>query len=375
MAITGISSYDGKQIIAAGAQSAISAGIASNLEYKDGYGTVITTYPGDGQYYSGGFIVGSIEGDKGISVSPNAVGFYNSTGDVAQITSGKIAKWDSLSADKQDKLTFGYTDNQISQINGSAIYSQGGGGGVVTATGGTTAYVQTINGKNISATNAGSALSATSAYNLTNTAIKVASATSASTAYTLGNTAIKVASATSANYALAAPQTQSDWSVTATGNVAYIKNKPSIWTPTVYHYDNATTLTAGSGQQIGSEGIYVKFNPGNFLTSYTINSCRMIAERMTDTIWDVLLSIRLTDVIGTQWTQKSNAIVVNGGHMANGPVLFNCYSTWAGTPWCQFGMDLNWETAMYCINREIRNSSTADNNSLFINVEMEIHKA
>lgn len=351
MAITGISSYDGKQIIAAGAQSATKA-------YQDSNGDVITS---------------KYQTTAGMSN-------YATT---ASVTG------------KQDKLTFGYTDDQISQINGSAIYSQGGGGGgVVTATGGTTAYVQTINNKNISATNAGSALSATNAYNLTNTAIKVASATSASTAYTLGNTAIKVASAgsastaytlgntaikvasaTSANYALAAPQTQSDWNVTATGNAAYIKNKPSLWTPTIYHYENATTLTTGSGQQIGSEGIYVKFNPGNFLTNYTIDACRMIAEHWNTNIWLVRLSICIKDVIATQWSYNANALTVSGGHISNGPALFNCFSEWTGSPWCQLAVYSNWDTDMKCINRDIRNSSTADNHKLFINLEMEIQKA
>lgn len=176
MAITGISSYDGKQIIAAGAQSATKA-------YQDSNGGVITS---------------KYQTTAGMSN-------YATT---ASITG------------KQDVLTFGYTNDQISQINGSGIYSQGGGGGVVTATGGTTAYVQTINGKNISATNAGSALSATNAYNLTNTAIKVASATSASTAYTLGNTAIKVASATSATKANTATYASNGVSLTNIYNSA-----------------------------------------------------------------------------------------------------------------------------------------------------------
>jgi hypothetical protein len=166
MAITGISSYDGKQIIAAGAQSATKA-------YQDSNGGVITSK-------------------------------YQTTADMSNYqTIAGMSNYATTASvtGKQDALTFGYIDDQISQINGSGIYSQGGGGGVVTATGGDGTYVQTINGKNISATNAGSALSATNAYNLTNTAIKVASATSASTAYTLGNTAIKVASATSATNA------------------------------------------------------------------------------------------------------------------------------------------------------------------------------
>ena len=209
MAITGIDTLDGKQIIAAGASSAVKAA-------QDGNGNIITA---------------TYQTTAGMSD-------YATT---ASVTG------------KQDALTFGYTDNQISQINGSAIYSQGGGGGggytgnaqqaldevysssgtwntvtakldaasqIVTATGGTTTYVQTVNGKNISATNAGSALSATNAYNLTNTAIKVASATSASTAYTLGNTAIKVASATSATNANTATYASNGVSLTNIYNSA-----------------------------------------------------------------------------------------------------------------------------------------------------------
>ena len=168
---------------------------------------------------------------------------------------------------------------------------------------------------------------------------------------------------------------QSDWSVTNTSSLAYIKNKPTIWGPTVYHYENSTTLTTGSGQQIGSTGTYIKFNPGNFLTSYTINSCRMIAEHIDTGVWYVILSIRLSDVIGSQWSWNANAITITSGHMANGPALFNCFSTWSGSPWCQIATDTTWETNMYCINRDIRNSSTADNNSLFINVEMVIHNS
>jgi hypothetical protein len=217
MAITGISSYDGKQIIAAGAQSATKA-------YQDSNGDVITS-----KYQT----------------TANMSNYQTTAGMSDYATVASVTG-------KQDALTFGYTDSQISQINGSAIYSQGGGGGgytgnvqqaldevysssatwntvtnkldaasqVVTATGGTTSYIQTINGKNISASNAGSALSATNAYNLTNTAIKVASATSASTAYTLGNTAIKVASATSATNANTATYASNGVSLTNIYNSA-----------------------------------------------------------------------------------------------------------------------------------------------------------
>jgi hypothetical protein len=217
MAITGISAIGNQQIIAAGAQSATKA-------YQDSNGGVITS-----KYQT----------------TANMSNYQTIAGMSEYATTASVTG-------KQDTLTFGYTDNQISQINGSAIYSQGGGGGgytgnvqqaldevygssatwntvtnkldaasqVVTATGGTTTYVQTINGKNISATNAGSALSATNAYNLTNTAIKVASATSASTAYYLTNTAIKVASATSATNANTATYASNGVSLTDIYNSA-----------------------------------------------------------------------------------------------------------------------------------------------------------
>lgn len=303
MAITGISSYDGKQIIAAGAQSAISAGIASNLVWTAGTSANAGFFNGN-QYASGGFYVESKDGTKDVEICPDYIQFSNSTytpvtSQAIQITSGKVTAWDSLSTNKQDKLTFNYDGNsQITGINSSAI--AGGGGSfpasaaeacgvvtansanwnstkttvntysgnwndtrntvgtnsanwgaaaVVTATGGTTAYVQTINGKNISATSsyhatwtdsATYALNATNADNLTNTAIKVASATSASTAYTLGNTAIKVASATSATNANTATYASNGVSLTNIYNSAR-----SGYAASAYLAANVTGNTAG----------------------------------------------------------------------------------------------------------------------------------
>lgn len=251
MAITGISAIGNQQIIAAGAQSATKA-------YQDSNGGVITSK------YQTTANMSNYQTTAGMSNYQTTAGMSN-----YQTTAGmsNYATTASVTG-KQDALTFGYTDNQISQINGSAIYSQGGGGGgytgnvqqaldevysssatwntvsdkldaasqVVTATGGTTTYVQTINGKNISATNAGSALSATNAYNLTNTAIKVASATSATTAYYLTNTAIKVASATSATNANTATYASNGVSLTDIYNSArsgyaasaYIRDKQIV---------------------------------------------------------------------------------------------------------------------------------------------------
>lgn len=104
----------------------------------------------------------------------------------------------------------------ISTASGS--WTGGGSSGPVTSTGGTTTYIQTINNLNISASNAGSAVSATKAYNATN-------------AYNLTNTAIKVASATSANYALA-----------VSNGVTSTTARSIIYTASLPGSPNATTL-------------------------------------------------------------------------------------------------------------------------------------
>lgn len=198
MAITGIDTLDGKQIIAAGASSATNAYKAElttgGNSLQGLYDTVSTS---SGTWGAGGSFPASADEACGV-VTANSAN-WNSTKTTVNTYSGL------------------WNDTRNTVGTNSANW---GAAAVVTATGGTTAYVQTINGKNISATNAGSALSATNAYNLTNTAIKVASATSASTAYTLGNTAIKVASATSATNANTATYASNGVSLTNIYNSA-----------------------------------------------------------------------------------------------------------------------------------------------------------
>ena len=161
----------------------------------------------------------------------------------------------------------------------------GGGAGVVTATGGTTTYLQTINGLDISATNAGSAVSATNAYNLTNTAIKVASAGSASTAYTLGNTAIKVASATSANAALAAN------TATYASNGVTLTN---IYNSATSGYKAYTATTGTSGfvhyyqggmsnwwNSTASNPLCIKIITANFCTAGSVTDAHLFLKQLS----------------------------------------------------------------------------------------------
>lgn len=330
MAITGISSYDGKQIIAAGAQSAIKA-------YQDSNGDVITS-----KYQT----------------TANMSNYQTTAGMSDYATTASVTG-------KQDTLTFGYTDDQISQINGSGIYSQGGGGGgggVVTATGGTTDYVQTINGKNISATNAGSALSATDAYNLTNTAIKVASAGSASTAYTLGNTAIKVASATSATNANTA---------TWASNGVLLTN---IYNSAGSGYRAFTALTGTSGyvhyyqggmpnwwNSTANNPLCIKINTANFCTAGFVSDAHLFLKQLfgPESAYTATMNIAGFKT-NAQWTTKEIATFGGGVRdetntvnpqyvMWNGNIVFNAqHGGWnqsitgifLGGTWTSTGQDL-----------------------------------
>jgi len=272
MAITGISSYDGKQIIAAGAQSAIKA-------YQDSNGDVITS---------------KYQTTAGMSD-------YATT---ASVTG------------KQDTLTFGYTDDQISQINGSGIYSQGGGGGgVVTATGGTTDYVQTINGKNISATNAGSALSATDAYNLTNTAIKVASAGSASTAYYATNAYNGVSLINIYNSAVSGYR-----AFTAlTGTSGYT------------HYSQSNN--AGWWSSTANNPMHVVINTANWSSGGTVSDAHLFLtqKNANESAFHITLRIGGDWKLKGSWTQYTFATLGGSTYFCDNGVQMQ-YIEWSNSP-------------------------------------------
>lgn len=366
MAITGIDTLDGKQIIAAGASSAIKAA-------QDGNGNIITAT------------------------------YQTTTGMSDYATTASVTG-------KQDALTFGYTDNQISQINGSAIYSQGGGGGgytgnvqqaldtvysssgtwdtvtakldaasqVVTATGGTTTYVQTVNGKNISATNAGSALSATDAYNLTNTAIKVDSATSANAAlaantatYASNNVALtSIYNSGRSGYAASAYINSNvtgkitNWnaatSAVTANSASWAYPSISLWSD----YDVGTAFF-GTGINIG-DNVNIKFKPGNFMTYYTTGTYRVASMKLAPGQYSVTASLKFNNITASQWTEKSNIFTVTNGHIVSGPHCFNCFPEWGNEPWIQLVTESNFTTALNSINRNIRNSTSTDNTNLII---------
>ena len=177
MAITGISSIDNKQIIAAGALSAISANqalVTSGGDSLQGlYDTVSTnsgSWTGGGSYPSNitadsiHLSAEVIPGDSDLAtveISPYGIGISHPINGYGTVDATTIQNWDSTYetvntnsatwndvTSKQDKLTFSYTTaNEISAINSSAI--AGGGGGSVTSPLGTIS----VDGSNIEATN------------------------------------------------------------------------------------------------------------------------------------------------------------------------------------------------------------------------------
>ena len=356
MAITGISSYDGKQIIAAGAQSATKA-------YQDSNGDVITstyqTTAGMSDYATTASVTGKQDTltfgytDNQIS-QINGSGIYSQGGGGGTSYTGNVqqaldkvyadsATWDDVSA-KQDKITFNYdgSDN-ITGINSSAI--GGGGSQVVTATGGTTAYVQTIN----------------------ETPIYADAAVSASFAFYDSNGVFlsSINNSAASGYAASAYLKNS-----VTGNVANwtdttitVLNNSGFWGRGIglYQQDDTPSLTGTAG--LGPAGL--RFNIGSMI-SYGNLAYRVIIQNLDKYTSAYNLSFRFQDVVGTQWSQVNNVITVRNGHII-APYLINIWAGWENEPRIQLVNNSPYATSGPAILRNVRNSTSADNNMYYGN--------
>lgn len=220
----------------------------------------------------------------------------------------------------------------------------GGGGGVVTATGGTNDYVQTINEKPISATIATYAPNGAS---LDSTFNYAASGYGAS-GYLKDNVTGNIANWNAATSAVTA-------------------NSASWAYPTLSTWSDYDVYTAfyGTGINIG-DNINIKFKPANFMTSYSTGSYRVASLKIANGIYSVTASVRFGNVMANQWALKTGVFTVTNGHVISGPQMFNCYPEWGNEPWIQLLTESNYTTALDVINRNIRNSTATDNNSLMI---------
>lgn len=182
------------------------------------------------------------------------------------------ANWDNVSA-KQDKLTFNYDgSNNITGINSSAI----GGSQVVTATGGTNNYVQTIN----------------------ETPIYADAAASASFAYYASNGVFlsSISNSASSGYAASAYLKNS-----VTGNVANWNAASNLVTTnsgsfiiTSQNYDS--TSNPNFWQYAGNNIYGLKINSGNF-NQLTVSHAALRATKSLDGVYNLNLYFRFSKFV------------------------------------------------------------------------------
>lgn len=181
-----------------------------------------------------------------------------------------------------------------------------------------------------------------------------------------------------------AAQVQANWNETSSSSMAYIKNKPNMsnYVTTTTHNDdvkytferydsaglgiNAITAAAGVGKA------KLRFQPGNLLTSYNLLSWSYCENRCywgtNRSVVEFELGISMNNVIGTQWSEHNNVIT-----LGNGNFIHQIYSL-NGDAWTPTTVILKtynngtWVTSLTGILRDVRNSSTADNNVYLINV-------
>ena len=181
-----------------------------------------------------------------------------------------------------------------------------------------------------------------------------------------------------------AAQVQANWNETSSSSMAYIKNKPNMsnYVTTTTHSDdvkytferydsaglgiNAITAAAGIGKA------KLRFQPGNLLTGYNLLSwsyCENLCYWGTNrNVVEFELGISMNNVIGTQWSEHNNVIT-----LGNGNFIHQIYSL-NGDAWTPTTIILKtynngtWVTSLTGILRDVRNSSTADNNTYLINV-------
>lgn len=141
---------------------------------------------------------------------------------------------DSETSGKQDKLTFGYTDNKISSINSSAIYSTGGGSGSEiyrTPYGGSETFVSAlkINSDDPDGYSYVTADDVSQGYLVSGPYKKLLDA-GINSGYGVGDSATPIyidIDGTFKPVSATFTQEQSDWTESNSNSASYIKNKPT----------------------------------------------------------------------------------------------------------------------------------------------------
>lgn len=123
-----------------------------------------------------------------------------------------------------------------------------------------------------------------------------------------------------------------------------------------YYNNGLNYITANN---VGAAGF--RFNPGNLFNSYTLQQWTYSETRIGVNVYAVKFGATMNNVIGTQWSNHTGVFTLSKGNFME-INEFNCGDGWNNTQ-ISILHDNSWSTSVKAILRDIRNTSTADNNT------------
>lgn len=123
-----------------------------------------------------------------------------------------------------------------------------------------------------------------------------------------------------------------------------------------YYNNGLNYITANN---VGNVGF--RFNPDNLFNSYTLQQWTYNETRVGVNLYAVKFGATLNNVVGTQWSQHTGVFTLSKGSIME-INEFNCGDGWNNTQ-ISILHDNSWSNSVRAILKDIRNTSTADNNT------------
>jgi len=228
----------------------------------------------------------------------------------------------------------------ISTASGSWTGGGGGGSGPVTSTGGTSTYINKLNNMN---------LSASVAYASPNGAIL-------DNVYNSGRSGYAASAYLKNNVTANVGNWNTVYNAYSTNSAQWLR---PVWTGYDYYNNGLNYITANN---VGSVGF--KFNPGNLFNSYSLQQWTYSEVEIGNDVYAVKFGATMNDVVGTQWSNHTGVFTLSNGNFME-INEFNCGDGWNNTQITLYH-DNSWSNSVRAILRDIRNNSTADNNSFIL---------
>lgn len=123
-----------------------------------------------------------------------------------------------------------------------------------------------------------------------------------------------------------------------------------------YYNNGLNYITANN---VGAAGF--RFNPGNLFTTYNLQQWTYSETRIGVNVYAVKFGAILNNVVGTQWSNHTGVFTLSKGNIME-INEFNCGDGWNNTQISILHTN-SWSNSVDAILRDIRNTSTADNNA------------